>query len=235
VGGERAVERTRDLAATPTRAPFSTVAFSRSSSPTEPISWLSERLDVVAEARRARSRRPELVPVGRRARTRSRSRRRSTFPRRPQGSAASRRRRTLRGRGRRTRSRPRTSLAAGDGVAEIGRQPKSGRTPSVAGAPMRSTATRFSSSLEHRVRRVRRASITCVMRSFCDGTWYVRGTDVVAEDRVRSRCDAAGDVGPSSHPWRGASSAPSRSRTTASVFVPPTSIPSRRSIRACSS
>ncbi len=100
-------------------------------------------------------------------------------------------------------------------------QVSSGRTESVAGAPMRRTATRC------RRRRSRTALVACVVPSMA---WLMRARSMCPAARTASTAASmpeltSGVVGALAL----ASRRSSRSRTTASVFVPPTSMPRRRS------
>src|SRR5439155_17901754 len=207
--------------ATPTRAPFSTVAFSRSSSPTEPISWLSERWTSSPSSSRAIS----AASSSCRSETGAKTLEIAT-PSTVPATLARKRRVSSASNG--TRSRPSNSMPPRTIVSppetasrRSAGQPKSGRTPSVAGAPMRSTATRLS------FRRSSTAfvacvvpSITCVIRSFATAS-----PARIASITWRMPPVTSAVVGTLAR----ASIAPSLSSTTASVFVPPTSMPKRKS------
>ncbi len=150
-----------------------TAAFSRSSSPIEPISWLSVTGTSAPSTSRDDVARAQLVVVGRPART---TLVRSPPPRpvrRPREEAAHRvlvqRRRS---RGRRTRCPPATIASPAEHrVAQLGRPAVERRDrQSPDGAPIRTAATRLQpAALEHGVGGVRRAEHHVAVRARLDG------------------------------------------------------------------
>ena len=210
--------------ATPASAAFSTVAFSRSIRPSEPTSWLSETAtsSPSTSSERSRAARSCSAETGEKTPVTATA---SALPahrlEEARGRLAIERRRA---RARRTPSPPPTIASP----AETARRRSSGQaisggTERVAGAPRRSTATRFSR------RRSSTAFVAWVVPSI---TWVTRPRSISAEASTRSSAIrippvTSGVVGDLAH----ASTASSRSSTTASVFVPPTSMPIRRSGR----
>src|SRR6185312_14040965 len=206
--------------ATPARAPFRIVAFSRSSRPIEPISWLSEmctspssRLTISAAASSCRAETgantlvmatPSAVPA--------------TSPRNraiaPVSSGA---------RSRPSNSMPPSTITAPAEIARVrsGGQPNIGRMLRVAGPPIRITAIRRS------LRRSSTALVACVVPSI---TWLIRRGSAAG---ARSTVSIAAVIPPVMSGVPGTlalaitRSAPSM--ITASVLVPPTSIPRRQS------
>src|SRR5579875_1793060 len=206
--------------ATPTSAAFRIVAFSRSSRPTEPISWLSDtwtspssRLTISAASSSWRAdtgantlviATPSALPA---------TPARNCCSASPSNGARSRP----------SNSMPPPMIAAPTDTAPARSAGHSyiGRTACVAGPPMRTTATRRS------LRRSSTALVACVVPSI---TWVTRPGSMPG---ARSTLSMAAVIPPVISGVHGtfalASSRSSASRMTASVFVPPTSIPRRKS------
>src|SRR5581483_9740597 len=202
-----------------------TVAFSRSSRPSVPISWLSEsstsppRLDrtISAASSSCSAETEENTLV-------------IATPSIEPGKESRKRRSSCAPNG--TISQPLNSLPPGTiaSPAEIvcrrsTGQASSGRIASVEGAPIRMTTTR------HSLLRWRTAFVACVVPNM---TWLIRERSSPAAASTPSSAATmppvmSGRVAT----FAFASSRPARSRSTASVFVPPTSMPRRRSSCRC--